>query len=63
MNARLLESWEFETSDAAPNPVPSKLMMRILGQPAGECRPPMGPPPDGLEQQAWQVLANLGHGG
>ena len=60
INARLLESWSFETSDAAPNPVPAKCMMRVLGLPAGSCRLPMGPEPDGLEARARQVLANLG---
>ena len=61
MNARLLESWQYESSDAAPNPIPTKLMLRVLGLPVGECRPPMGPMPDGLEADAWRVLANLGH--
>ena len=61
MNARLLESWEYESSDTAPNPIPSKLMLRVLGLSVGECRPPMGPTPEGLEPDAWRVLANLGH--
>jgi 4-hydroxy-tetrahydrodipicolinate synthase len=60
INASLLESFAFETGDAAPNPVPAKAMMRVLGLPVGQCRLPMGPAPDGLEDQARQVLANLG---
>lgn len=60
VSARLLESWTFETSDAAPNPVPAKCLMRVLGLPAGPCRLPMGPEPDGLEATARRVLANLG---
>ncbi|MGH9244368.1 MAG: 4-hydroxy-tetrahydrodipicolinate synthase [Acidimicrobiales bacterium] len=60
VNARLLPSYTFETSDAAPNPVPTKCAMRVLGLPAGPCRPPMGPEPDGLERQARDVLAGLG---
>src|SRR5256885_254922 len=28
LNARLLESWQFETGDAAPNPIPTKAMLR-----------------------------------
>jgi 4-hydroxy-tetrahydrodipicolinate synthase len=60
INARLLESYRYEGSDDAPNPVPSKAMLRVLGQPAGPCRLPMGPEPDGLEDRARQVLANLG---
>jgi 4-hydroxy-tetrahydrodipicolinate synthase len=59
INARLLESYRFETGDDAPNPVPSKAMLRVLGQPAGQCRLPMGPAPEGLEAGARQVLANL----
>ncbi|MGQ0520955.1 MAG: 4-hydroxy-tetrahydrodipicolinate synthase [Actinomycetota bacterium] len=60
INASLLESFAFETGDAAPNPVPAKAMMRVLGLPVGQCRLPMGPAPEGLEDRARQVLANLG---
>ncbi|MGB0114101.1 MAG: dihydrodipicolinate synthase family protein, partial [Ilumatobacteraceae bacterium] len=59
INARQLESYEFETSDAAPNPVPSKAMLRTLGHAVGECRSPMGPTPSGLEQAARDVHARL----
>jgi 4-hydroxy-tetrahydrodipicolinate synthase len=59
INARLVESWEFQTSDAAPNPVPTKAMLRVMGLPGGPCRLPMGPEPAGLEERARQVLANL----
>jgi len=59
VNARQLESFEFETGDAAPNPVPSKAMMRTLGHDVGECRSPMGPTPDGLEAAARQVYDRL----
>jgi 4-hydroxy-tetrahydrodipicolinate synthase len=59
INARLLESWDFQGSEAAPNPIPTKAMLRVLGLPGGPCRLPMGPEPDGLEQQARQVLANI----
>ena len=59
INARQLESFEFETGDAAPNPVPSKAMMRTLGHDVGECRSPMGPTPDGLEAAARQVYDRL----
>lgn len=60
INASLLESFSYETSDDAPNPLPAKAMMRVLGMPVGQCRPPMGTAPDGLEDQARRVLANLG---
>jgi 4-hydroxy-tetrahydrodipicolinate synthase len=59
INARQLESFEFETGDAAPNPVPSKAMMRTLGHAVGECRSPMGPTPDGLEDAARAVYGRL----
>jgi 4-hydroxy-tetrahydrodipicolinate synthase len=59
LNARLVESWDFEGSDDAPNPVPTKAMLRSLGLPAGECRLPMGPTPAGLAERAKEVWANL----
>jgi 4-hydroxy-tetrahydrodipicolinate synthase len=59
LNARLIESYDFESGDANPNPVPTKAMLRTLGQPAGECRLPMGPTPDGLEDRARIVMKNL----
>lgn len=59
VNARLLESWAFETGDEAPNPVPAKAMLRHLGLRVGECRLPMGPAPTGLAERARQVMANL----
>lgn len=59
LNARMLESFEFETGDSAPNPVPTKAMLRSLGRPAGPCRPPMGFGPDDLEQRARDVYARL----
>ena len=57
---RLLESYEFETSDAAPNPIPAKAMLRALGQPAGQCRLPMGPAPEGLEAATPRRGAGVG---
>jgi 4-hydroxy-tetrahydrodipicolinate synthase len=60
INQTLLASYAFESTLDAPNPVPTKAMLRTLGLPAGECRPPMGPTPDGLEVQAkelWDSLA------
>jgi len=62
INRRLIPSYLFETGDAAPNPVPSKAMMRVMGQPGGPCRLPMGPEPDGLEIAAKALLADLGRG-
>ena len=59
INQRLLDSYAFESTLAAPNPVPAKAMMRVLGQPAGPCRPPLGPCPSGLEAEAQQLYAAL----
>lgn len=59
VNAALLESFTYETGPDAPNPIPTKAMMRVLGLPVGQCRPPMGPAPAGLEDRAREVLANL----
>ncbi|HSP28307.1 MAG TPA: 4-hydroxy-tetrahydrodipicolinate synthase [Ilumatobacteraceae bacterium] len=59
INARQLESYEFETGDDAPNPVPSKAMLRTLGHDVGECRSPMGPTPHGLERDARGVYERL----
>ena len=57
INAGLLPSYDFETGLAAPNPIPAKAMMRLLGLPAGRCRPPMDVEPDGLAEAAAEVLA------
>ena len=59
VNARMLESFAFETGDDNPNPLPSKVMMNVLGLQVGEARLPMGPPPAGLEERAKKVLENL----
>ena len=59
VNSRLLESFAFETGDDAPNPLPTKALLRVLGLPVGEARLPMGPAPVALEDRARDVLANL----
>ncbi len=56
LNARLVPSWEFQTGDLTPNPIPAKAMLRVLGLPAGQCRLPLGPAPEGLEDRARAVL-------
>ncbi len=61
LNARLIPSHRFQSSDDAPNPVPAKAVMRALGHPVGECRPPLGAAPEGLESLARQLLDEL-HG-
>ncbi len=59
MNARLVESFTFETCDATPNPLPTKAMLRTLGMPSGQCRLPMGEAPSSLEDRAREVYAAL----
>ena len=59
VNARLLPSFAFETGDEAPNPIPTKAMLRTLGVAVGQCRWPMGPAPDWVEPRARAVLADL----
>jgi len=59
VNARLLESFAYETGDDSPNPIPSKVMMNMLGVPVGRCRLPMGPPADFVAERAKKVWANL----
>ena len=59
VNARLLESFAFETGDEAPNPIPTKAMMRHMGFAVGQARLPMGPAPAFVDERAPQVLANL----
>ena len=63
LNQVLLESWDIETGDSRPNPIPSKTMLRLLGLPGGQCRLPMGPEPAGLEDLSRKVLSNLGRPG
>lgn len=59
VNARLLESFSFETGDDAPNPIPTKAVMRHLGFGVGQARLPMGPAPEFVETRVPEVLANL----
>jgi 4-hydroxy-tetrahydrodipicolinate synthase len=59
VNARMLESFAFETGDLAPNPIPTKAMLRTLGVPVGQCRLPLGDAPAGLEDEARAVHARL----
>lgn len=57
INASLMPSYDYETGLAAPNPIPAKAMMRLIGLPVGHCRPPLDVEPDGLVESAAAVLA------
>ena len=59
VNARMLESFAYVTGDEAPNPLPTKAMLRHLGLPAGPARLPMGVDPEWLPARAAEVWANL----
>ena len=53
-------SYEFEGSDAYPNPLPTKAVMRRLGLPVGQCRLPMGAGTEELDAAADALLGSLG---
>lgn len=59
VNQRMLPSFAFETGDLTPNPIPSKAMMRTLGFDVGQCRLPLGDAPEGLEDEARRIYAEL----
>jgi 4-hydroxy-tetrahydrodipicolinate synthase len=59
INSKLIPSHLFQSTDDAPNPVPAKAMLKTLGLPGGQCRPPMGPGPEGIEDRARRVFDHL----
>jgi 4-hydroxy-tetrahydrodipicolinate synthase len=60
INARLLPSFAFESSDATPNPIPARVAMRLLGLRVGQGRPPMDVEPPELADRARALLTDLG---
>jgi 4-hydroxy-tetrahydrodipicolinate synthase len=58
VNSELQASFLFETGLAAPNPIPTKVMMNLLGLPVGGGRAPMDVVPDDLEAMARVVVAS-----
>lgn len=60
LNASLFESYAYESREIAQFAQAVKTALRVLGQPAGPCRLPVGPEPEGLEADARRVLAGLG---
>jgi 4-hydroxy-tetrahydrodipicolinate synthase len=60
VNARLLDSYDFETWGGAPQAVTTKALLRTLGLRVGSTRPPIGPDPAGLDDAAQAVLTGLG---
>lgn len=59
INRSLVPSYAFESSDDAPNPIPTKAMLRVLGLPVGHCRPPMTGEPPWLDERARAILEDL----
>lgn len=59
LNARLIGSHRFQSSDEAPNPVPAKAVLRALGHAVGQCRPPMGVAPPGLDEAAARLVGTI----
>jgi 4-hydroxy-tetrahydrodipicolinate synthase len=59
-NARLLESYEYESTEQFPNPLPVKAACRALGLDVGQCRLPLGDAPPELEGEALRILTRLG---
>ncbi len=60
INASLLPSFAYESTLDAPNPIPTKVLMRELGIDVGGGRAPMDVVPEGLAARARAVLAGLG---
>ena len=59
LNERLRESYQFETSEAYPNPVPAKAAMRALGLKVGQCRLPNAASDATIDAAAAEVVARL----
>jgi 4-hydroxy-tetrahydrodipicolinate synthase len=57
LNASLLESASFQSSEEYPNPMPAKAVCRALHLPAGQCRLPIGPAPAELDEIAARIAA------
>ncbi|MEC8974949.1 MAG: 4-hydroxy-tetrahydrodipicolinate synthase [Actinomycetota bacterium] len=57
INAQLQKSFSYESTVEAPNPIPAKVMMELIGFTVGRGRPPMDTIPDDLRSHAKEVLA------
>jgi 4-hydroxy-tetrahydrodipicolinate synthase len=60
LNASLFDSYSYESREIAQFALAVKVALRVLGLPAGPCRLPIGPEPEGLEADARRVLQGLG---
>lgn len=59
INEILVPSCAFESSEAAPNPVPAKAAMRAIGFGVGQCRWPLGPADESVDRAAQTVVGEL----
>jgi 4-hydroxy-tetrahydrodipicolinate synthase len=59
-NAELLDSFDFESTEDYPNPLPTKAVLRALGLAVGQCRLPMGAATPELDAGAAKILAAVG---
>jgi 4-hydroxy-tetrahydrodipicolinate synthase len=59
LNERAAASFAFESTEAYPNPMPSKAALRVLGFNVGECRLPHGPSDPDLDAAAAEIVASL----
>ncbi len=60
LNAQMFDSYAFESREIAQFALAVKVVLRVLGLPCGPCRLPVGPEPDGLEEEARALLSALG---
>jgi 4-hydroxy-tetrahydrodipicolinate synthase len=60
LNASMFDSYAYESREIAQFALAVKVALRVLGQPSGPCRLPIGPEPEGLEADAQRVLQGLG---
>ena len=59
VNQELAESYQFESTEEFPNPVPAKAACRALGLAVGQCRLPHPPAPAALDDRARAVVAKV----
>ena len=59
LNERCAASFAFESTEAYPNPMPTKAALRVLGFKVGECRLPHGPSDPELNATAAEIVASL----
>ncbi len=62
INQALMPSVDFESRLDAPNPIPVKVMLNVLGLEVGETRLPLGRAPEKLEKEALHVFDETNQG-